>query len=386
MRERERERKRWGAFAVAVVIPIMWRRASGALCRARAQLLSSSSLTTTTTSMSMSMNMSVVALPTLIPLKDVSFAHALVSSSGSTSGSSFASGARGFKTTAGACSKDVVEEGKETEETEVEDFDEEGEYDDDDEEEYEEVDFFEEFDEAKEIYETVSMDEAVRAYEAELSAADVKKRQDMINKDWWGQCKNKAEYWDEPEALAMLNEHFAQLEHDTACLPDSVELKKEVSKYKFEVLEKIDEYRQLFREVSRNPYVTADWEVDWDQMRKDFPEKSAAKHIDYFEEMDKKNISPLIQAQYDDFMANRDEILGKHPLWEQYKTGMKDLYIPFFAVGNLFCMENIAKCNEKIAEIEDELEALDYITIEECLEKNPEKAAKINAEIERQEW
>merc|ERR1711904_716121 len=176
----ERERKRWGAFAVAVVIPIMWRRASGALCRARAQLLSSSSLTTTTTSMSMSMNMSVVALPTLIPLKDVSFAHALVSSSGSTSGSSFASGARGFKTTAGACSKDVVEEGKETEETE--------------EEEYDEVDFFEEFDEAKEIYETVSMDEAVRAYEAELSAADVKKRRDMINKDWWGQCKNKAEY------------------------------------------------------------------------------------------------------------------------------------------------------------------------------------------------
>merc|ERR1712188_148057 len=262
MGERERERKRWGAFAVAVVIPIMWRRASGALCRARAQLLSSSSLTTTTTttsmSTSMSMNMSVALPTTLIPLKDVSsVALALVSSSGS----SFASGARGFKTTAGACSKDVVEEGKETEETEVEDFDEEGEYEDEDEEEYEEVDFFEEFDEAKEIYETVSMDEAVRAYEAELSAADVKKRQDMINKDWWGQCKNKAEYWDEPEALAMLNEHFAQLEHDTACLPDSVELKKEVSKYKFEVLEKIDEYRQLFREVSRNPYVTADWEA-----------------------------------------------------------------------------------------------------------------------------
>merc|ERR1712188_135051 len=144
----------------------------------------------------MSMNLrSMVALPTtLIPLKDVSsVAHALVSSSGSSSSSSFASGARGFKTTAGACSKDVVEEGKETEETEVEDFDDEGEFDDD-EGEYEEVDFFEEFDEAKEIYETVSMDEAVRAYEAELSAADVKKRQDMINKDWWGQCKNKAEY------------------------------------------------------------------------------------------------------------------------------------------------------------------------------------------------
>ena len=48
--------------------------------------------------------------------------------------------------------------------------------------------------------------------------------------------------------------------------------------------------------------------------------------------------------------------------------------------------KEIAKCEEKIAKIEEELDALDYITIEECLDNNPELAAEIDAEIERQEW
>ena len=48
--------------------------------------------------------------------------------------------------------------------------------------------------------------------------------------------------------------------------------------------------------------------------------------------------------------------------------------------------KEIAKCEEKIAKIEEELDALDYITIEECLDNNPELAAEIDVEIERQEW
>ena len=48
--------------------------------------------------------------------------------------------------------------------------------------------------------------------------------------------------------------------------------------------------------------------------------------------------------------------------------------------------ETLTLANSRIAQIEEDLESLDYITIEECLENNPELAKEIDEEIERQEW
>mmetsp|Transcript_6016 Transcript_6016/g.12688 ORF Transcript_6016/g.12688 Transcript_6016/m.12688 type:complete len:286 (-) Transcript_6016:63-920(-) len=238
-------------------------------------------------------------------------------------------------------------------------------------------DFFAQYKEAKAVADSVSLDQAVKEFEK------TKKSSPLASKDWWGEAANKSEYYDNPEALAMVSDYFKTLEEDFSF---SEEAKREVAKYKFEVMEKVDEYRQLFKEMSKNPYLTDAWEVDWAKMRKDFPDAEAKKHIDFFEAKEKKEITPLIRQQFDMFMKGREQLLLNHPKWQAYKQDMKDKYIGGFAEQSLVCMEEIAKLRQGIAAIESELDALDHITIEECLADKPDLAAEIDAEIERQEW
>merc|ERR1712019_117112 len=150
----------------------------------------------------------------------------------------------------------------------------------------------------------------------------------------------------------------------------SEEARREVRKHRTQMLGMVDEYRQLFKEIGKNPYLKPNWEVDWDKMRKDYPGAIAKQEVDFFESMDKK-LTPLLEEQRKDFVANQEKILFNQPEYVAYKKKIT---------------EEVAKCEEKIAKIEEELDALDYITIEECLDNNPELAAEIDAEIERQEW
>lgn len=199
-------------------------------------------------------------------------------------------------------------------------------------------------------------------------------------KDWWAECTNKATYFDNPEALAMVDEYFDSLM--SVCV--SEDAKREVRKHRAVMLGMVDEYRQLFKEIGKNPYMTDAWEVDWAKMAKEFPGKTAAEEIAFFQDMDKK-ISPLVEEQRSDFVANKGEILFQQPAWVAYKKSLEGVGADLVKLNADYEAE-IAKCEEKIEKIEEELESLDYITIEECLEGNPELAAEIDAEIERQEW
>merc|ERR1711871_1236583 len=186
-------------------------------------------------------------------------------------------------------------------------------------------------------------------------------------RDWWAQCENKAEIFDSEDAQAMMEEYFDSL--SAVCV--SEEARREVRKHRTQMLGMVDEYRQLFKEIGKNPYLKPNWEVDWDKMRKDYPGAIAKQEDDFFESMDKK-LTPLLEEQRKDFVANKKKIL------EEVAPGLVQLKADYD--------KEIAKCEEKIAKIEEELDALDYITIEECLDNNPELAAEIDAEIERQEW
>jgi len=200
-------------------------------------------------------------------------------------------------------------------------------------------------------------------------------------RDWWAECENKSEVFDNPEALAMVDEYFDSL--FAVCV--SEDAKREVRKHRAHMMGMVDEYRQLFKEIGKNPYLTASWEVDWDKMRKDHPGKIAKDEIDFFEAMDKK-LTPLLEEQRKDFVANQEEILFQQPAYVAYKKRVMEQVAPGLLQLKTDYDAEINKCEEKIAKIEEELDSLDYITIEECLEGNPELAAEIDAEIERQEW
>lgn len=200
-------------------------------------------------------------------------------------------------------------------------------------------------------------------------------------RDWWAQCENKAEIFDSEDAQAMMEEYFDSL--SAVCV--SEEARREVRKHRTQMLGMVDEYRQLFKEIGKNPYLKPNWEVDWDKMRKDYPGAIAKQEVDFFESMDKK-LTPLLEEQRKDFVANQEKILFNQPEYVAYKKKITEEVAPGLVQLKADYDKEIAKCEEKIAKIEEELDALDYITIEECLDNNPELAAEIDAEIERQEW
>ena len=203
----------------------------------------------------------------------------------------------------------------------------------------------------------------------------------VILRDWWAQCENKAEIFDSEDAQAMMEEYFDSL--SAVCV--SEEARREVRKHRTQMLGMVDEYRQLFKEIGKNPYLKPNWEVDWDKMRKDYPGAIAKQEVDFFESMDKK-LTPLLEEQRKDFVANQEKILFNQPEYVAYKKKITEEVAPGLVQLKADYDKEIAKCEEKIAKIEEELDALDYITIEECLDNNPELAAEIDAEIERQEW
>ena len=203
----------------------------------------------------------------------------------------------------------------------------------------------------------------------------------VILRDWWAQCENKAEIFDSEGAQAMMEEYFDSL--SAVCV--SEEARREVRKHRTQMLGMVDEYRQLFKEIGKNPYLKPNWEVDWDKMRKDYPGAIAKQEVDFFESMDKK-LTPLLEEQRKDFVANQEKILFNQPEYVAYKKKITEEVAPGLVQLKADYDKEIAKCEEKIAKIEDELDALDYITIEECLDNNPKLAAEIDAEIERQEW
>lgn len=248
--------------------------------------------------------------------------------------------------------------------------------------------------EAKSVYSSIERDASLSKFKG---------------KDWWAAAPNKAEIFDTPEAQEIVTNYFSSLE--AVCV--SEEAKREVKKHRATMMAMVDEYRcvlssrspfffffsfadysfsslvssrrQLFKEIGKNPYLKPDFTVNWDAMRADFPGALAKQEIDFFANQDSK-ITPLLEEQRKSFIANQDAILFQQDAFVAYKKRMMDEVAPGLVQLKTEYDAEIQKCEDKIAQIEEDLESLDYITIEECLENNPELAKEIDEEIERQEW
>ena len=247
--------------------------------------------------------------------------------------------------------------------------------------------------EAKSVYSSIERDASLSKFKG---------------KDWWAAAPNKVEIFDTPEAQEIVTNYFSSLE--AVCV--SEEAKREVKKHRATMMAMVDEYRcvlssrppsadflltfrfpprlvssrrQLFKEIGKNPYLKPDFTVNWDAMRADFPGALAKQEIDFFANQDSK-ITPLLEEQRKSFIANQDAILFQQDAFVAYKKRMMDEVAPGLVQLKTEYDAEIQKCEDKIAQIEEDLESLDYITIEECLENNPELAKEIDEEIERQEW
>jgi len=203
----------------------------------------------------------------------------------------------------------------------------------------------------------------------------------MKVKDWWAETQNKFEYWDNPDAHALVDYHFKKLEA-VAVTPEA---RAEVSKFKRDLLDQVDSYRQLFKEMKKNPYLTNEAEVDWSKLRKDFPSAKMTELFDFFQAQEKL-LSADMEAERKAVVNDLDAIVFKEPLWVYNEEKLKWLKSSKLPAVKKQLKQDMAQAAEDLADNEVERDNLLELTVYDCLENDPKLAAEIDAQIERQEW